>query len=151
MFFMRMQKHHCRQGIFTNSQRQTREHMQTYMAKKQNYMTELEAVGGGLSLDFSEINAQECKSTGFMVVLGVMRKMPKRFPEFLCHFTFPPAVCDLVHPHACQHLVCCSFYSCFWCISQQPVVFMSSSAHLVSFLGLISGWILKIPLSFQAL
>lgn len=40
-------------------------------------------------------------------------KMPKRFPEFLCHFTFPPAVCDLVHPHACQHLVCCSFYSYF--------------------------------------
>lgn len=44
--FMRMQKHHCRQEVFTNSQRQTREHMQTYMAKKQDYVTELEAVWG---------------------------------------------------------------------------------------------------------
>lgn len=43
----------------------------------------------GLSLDFSEINAQECQSAGFMVVFGVIRK---------CQSVFPGS-CAILHAH----------------------------------------------------
>lgn len=75
-------------------------------------MTELEAVCG-VKFGFLWDKCPRMQEYWFYGRFWCDEKMPKRFPEFLCHFTFPPAVCDLVHPHACQHLVCCSFYSYF--------------------------------------